>query len=477
MLMSYVGSLKTQIYGPILRNLGVNLWTLRVPMLLAATVSIWLFFLLLRRLAGDRAALIGCALLACDSLFLLTAAFDWGPVALQHLLLIGGALALVRFFQARGSGALAGAAFLFGLAMWDKALAVWSLSGLAIAGILTFPRQIFDALTARRLLIAVLAFCLGALPLLVYNADNQWGTFTGNFQRNTGDIPRKALILFRTFSGSGLFGWMTGDDRATPQPHAPVGALEKASAAISSAAGHPHESLLFYGFLLALLLAPLAGPTGLRMILLALIAIAVAWVQMAINQNTGGSIHHTILLWPLPHFIMAISFSAASYRLGRAGIPAAAAITAVLAISGALVINEYIAQAVRNGGTPSWTEAIFPLSADLKTRPSNWVFALDWGITDPLRLLQRGRLRVTVGTDQLSKPELSAQDRAQLQQMISTPGNLFIDHTPDFAFQPSITGKLTEFAAQAGYRRELLTEIPDSHGRAVYEVYRFVSNP
>ena len=93
MLMSYVGA--TQIHRSTARcsgNFGVGLRTVREPMLLAGVASLWLFFLLLRRIAGDRAALIGCALLACDSLYLLTTCFDWGPVALQHLLLIGGAL-------------------------------------------------------------------------------------------------------------------------------------------------------------------------------------------------------------------------------------------------------------------------------------------------------------------------------------------------------------------------------------------------
>jgi hypothetical protein len=36
MLMSYVGGLKSILYGPILRNLGVSLRTLREPVLLAA---------------------------------------------------------------------------------------------------------------------------------------------------------------------------------------------------------------------------------------------------------------------------------------------------------------------------------------------------------------------------------------------------------------------------------------------------------
>ena len=94
-------------------------------------------------MAGLRAACIGCCLLAADSLYLLTTCFDWGPVALQHLLVVGGVLLLMRFYQTLSSLSLAAGFFLLGLALWDKALGMWMLSGLGIAGILIFQREIW----------------------------------------------------------------------------------------------------------------------------------------------------------------------------------------------------------------------------------------------------------------------------------------------------------------------------------------------
>src|ERR1019366_7707405 len=83
MLMNYLGTLKSWIYRPIFQRFGAGVWAMRVPMLLAGAASVWLFYLLLRRVAGQRAALFGCGLLATDSLYLLTTCLDWGPVALQ----------------------------------------------------------------------------------------------------------------------------------------------------------------------------------------------------------------------------------------------------------------------------------------------------------------------------------------------------------------------------------------------------------
>jgi len=347
------------------------------------------------------------------------------------------------------------------------------ISGIGIAGMLTFPRQILAALTGRRILIAVLAFCAGALPLIAYNVNNHWATFNGNFQRDISAVPRKAAFLIHSASGYGLFGWLTADDIQTLHPHLASGPLEKASARISAIAGHPRGGLLLYGFILALVLAPFAGPKGIRLITFALAAMGVAWIQMAINRDTGGSIHHTSLLWPMPQFVMAVSFSAASARLGRAAIPAVAAIAAILATSGVLVSNEYFAKAVRNGGGPAWNDAILPLAWSIKESPSRWVFSLDWNIGEQIHLLRQGKVLTAPGYDQISKPEMTPDDQAILERMISNPDNLFIGHTPPFEFVPGYPRKLKAFAAARGYRCEIVSEIADSYGRHVFEVYRY----
>jgi 4-amino-4-deoxy-L-arabinose transferase-like glycosyltransferase len=473
MQMSYLGALKSWIYSPIFHVFGTGVSALRDPVLLAGVASVWLFFLLLRRVAGERAAIIGCGLLAVDSLYLLTICFDWGPVALQHLLLVGGLLLLVRFYQTRKHLALAGGAFLLGLAMWDKALAVWMLTGIGIAGILTFPRQIFGVITIRRAVIGALAFALGALPLIIYNVDENFATFRSNVARDTSDIPGKARSLMYTVNGQGLFGWLADEDWQAPVPHQPKGWLQNASARISSLAGHPRHNLMIYALALALLLAPLARGTALRAILLALIAMAVGWAQMAVTANAGGSVHHAILLWPFPEMVIAVSFAAASRRLGRAGIPSVAAVLVVMMISGALVTNEYYAVMSRNGGTLNWTDAIFRLSDYMKGVASSNVFCADWGIMDSLRLLNRGKLPLNVGTDPISKPELSPNDRDYLKRMISEPSNVFIAHTKDFEFFQGVNAKLLKYAAESGYEREMMAVIADGWGRPVYEVYHF----
>ena len=198
-----------------------------------------------------------------------------------------------------------------------------------------FPRQILRVTTLRRVAISVAAFRNWSVaPDIVYNVETRWSTFRGQ-GFGADDLAGKARLLMYTAEGRGLYGWMVYKDWQTPHIHAPRGALQKASLAISSAAGRPREGLLLWAFALALLLAPLARGPDLRAILFALIAIAVQWARMAITVGAGGSVHHAILIWPLPQMLIAVSFAAASRRLGRAAQPVAAGALAAFTLAGA----------------------------------------------------------------------------------------------------------------------------------------------
>ena len=476
MVMSYVGALKSWLYRPIFDVFGTSVWAVRVPMLLAGAAGIWLFFLFLGRVAGERAAVIGCGLLAADASYLLTICFDWGPVALQHLLLIGGLLLVVRFWQDKQELALAAGFFLFGLAMWDKASAIWSLSGLGLAAVVTLPREIRRAFTMRRLAAAGLAFAIGALPLIAYNAGSGGRTFRDTVARETSGLAQKARVLRMTADGSLLFGWLLNGDAPAPHPSEPRGRMERASVSAASLLGNPKSNLTLYAFAAALLLAPLGSGRERRAMLFALIAMAAIWAQMAVTANAGASAHHAILLWPFPQMAIGISFAAASRRLGRAGKPLAAAVLALLMVTGLAVINQYRVLMARNGGAVNWSDAIYALSDYLKTVPAREIFCVDWGLTGSLHLLNHGRLPLRVGSEELAKAEWSPADRGQLTVMVTGPDHVFLAHTAELEIFRGFDARLMHYAQDLGYSRDMLAVIADRHGRPTFELYRFVES-
>ena len=101
MVMSYVGALKSYVYVPVFRIWRPSAASTRVPALILGGLTIWLLYVLTRRTLGTKAAISGTALLATDTTFLITTRYDWGPVVLQHLCLVSGVLAIIRFVETR----------------------------------------------------------------------------------------------------------------------------------------------------------------------------------------------------------------------------------------------------------------------------------------------------------------------------------------------------------------------------------------
>jgi len=474
MLMSYIGALKSWLYMPIFRVWRPSAASTRIPVILAGGLTIWLFSLLLRRLSGDRAAVIGLALLCTDTSFLLTTCFDWGPVVLQHLLAVSGILCIVCFHQQNKLRFLAAGFFLFGLGIWDKALFAWLLGGMGVATLLVLPSQLRKHFNLRNVATVLVAFAMGAFPLIRYNVRQNLATFRDNAAWNADEIRIKTRVLTTTFSGQALFGYLVRDNTDGPprQPGTPIGRL---SVRLSELTDHPENGFLFYAFLVSFALTVWLWFTPVRKpILFFLTAGAIAWLQMLFGKNVGGSVHHTILLWPFPALIIAIAFAEASRRLGRAGVPLVAAAVLIVAGRDMMVTNEYFARMVRNGPGESFSEAIYPLSDFLRRVKAPVIYLDDWGMFDNLRLLDKGTLPLRVGNDPLSKPQLDADDRQEVLRRLAEADALFVGHPDGAELFPGVNAKLRAMAAEAGYSQNRVAAIPDRNGRIIFEVLRFV---
>jgi hypothetical protein len=472
MLMSYVGALKSWIYTPIFLIWEPSAVSLRVPVICFGCLTIWLFYRLLLRIAGPRAAILGCVLLSTDTLFLLTACFDWGPVVLQHLLLVAGVLCVVRFHQESRLRFFAAGFLLFGLALWDKAVFAWILTGMAIAAPAVFPKEFWKCLRPRNVAVAALAFFLGAAPLIFYNICFPLYTFRSNAVYSTRYFPEKWRTLSGALSGQSLFGYLARVDPAGHSRNA-LTAIERASVRLSELAGHPVSAFFGYAVLAALLLLPVLWLTPARRpILFSAITMLVAWLQMLVTSGAGTAAHHVVLLWPFP-VVVAVAFAEVSRMLGRVGNPLAAAVLLLLASTNALVTNEYFALLVRNGGGVVWTDAIYPLSNYLSRFQSQVIYITDWGIFDIVRMLNEGDLRMQICGDTLSKPNLDAADRSLLLDRISEKGAIFAGHTEETEMLKGVNATLRTLAVDAGYQREMLAQIADRNGRAIFQVFRF----
>ena len=461
MVMSYTGALKTWLYAALFQFFEPNEWSVRIPVLLMGTATVWLTWVWVRRTAGNRAAAAAAILLATDTLFQLTNTFDWGPVALQHILLMAGLVAFDQYLRKQRLSLLAVASFLWGLGLWDKALLIWPLAGLAVAALCVYPRETLSRIRPKPLAIAVAAFLIGAAPLVQFNLAQHGQTATANTHLTAEDIPGKMTILRHTLDGSALFGYMvysTGDDYAI-RPRNFVGRLA------ASIPGQHRHNLMFPACVAALALMFLARPHR-RLLAFLLITTAVTWAQMAFNKGTGGAAHHAILLWPFPVIFVAIAFTAAAERIPRYGPPALAAVIALLAGANLLTTAEYLKDFAVYGAAGGWTDAVYRLSNSIEqNKKTTWFGLVDWGYLNGLRLLHEGDLPLFIvqvdGDPNELKREIDGSDR------------LFIQHTEDKQIFPGVNDRLRDNALKLGYIEKLERTIHDRNGRPVFELFRF----
>jgi hypothetical protein len=460
MVLWYIGTLKTALCWPVLHFFAPSLYALRMPAVLAGAASILLFFFFAESAAGRLAAAGATVLLASDPTFLLTDTFDWGPAALEHLLLIGACLAMVRRRPAL-------AAFLCGLALWNKATFVWALTGLAAAALIAdlplfrpgVPSQVRRFFADRRLLPrCAAALFIGALPLILFNLHRRAATLNASQGISLHEFPAKVHQLHAALDGSGLFGYIAAEDWATnrPQPVHPI-----LGAGLRS-------SLFAYAFVLAIAAAP--WWPARRAGVFALAFCAVTFLAMAITRGAGGAIHHSVLLWPMPQLLVGIACSALRPRWAALAI-------GVLAISNLLVTERYFYQLDRNGGEGNFTDAVSTLSVKLASLPGSAIYIADWGIYEPLVYLEQGRVPLHYSPAPLAAEHPNSAQSREMDGMLAGPRGLFVTHVAGREMFHGSRARLENFAAARRLRKRVVEVIPDSNGRPVFELWRFSPAP
>ena len=397
MVMTYIGSLKTLLFWPIFRIFGAGPWTLRLPVALLGAVTIFVFFHLARVSGGAWAAAIGAFLLATDPVFLLTNTFDWGPVALEHVFLVTGCWFVYRFGSKIGPDDgrdariwdLAAGFLCWGLALWNKAIFVWALSGLIAGGVLVFWPEIRRCWKPRVVLVAAAAFLCGALPLVIYNLSHANATLTENAHLDPRSVPGKWIQVELAANGASLFGYMTGEEW-WPNPQAPHSARGRAASWIREHLGQHRSTGFYYVFGALLLAAPWWWKY--RAARFSLVFMAVAWFLMALTHDAGTSAHHVILLWPFPILFVSVALASLPWR------PIAWAAAAVMIAMNLLVLNQYVYQFERDGAGDVFTDALYPLSATLDSYADRTLYVVDWGIYENLNLLHEGRLNFRIAS-------------------------------------------------------------------------------
>jgi hypothetical protein len=356
MLMSYLGADKVYLYGVILKVVPPSPWSLRLPVVFAGALTIWLIFVTVRRFTNDCVAATLACLIATDPVFLLTTTLDWGPVAVQHLLFAAAFACLAR------PQPMIFAAFLaLGAALWDKGTAAWTIVAMAVSAAVFLHANVRAYVTSRNLVSALLGFAVGALPLLVFNIFHHWATLRESAIFSTAGVGLKIVAMFDALGGRDMF---------TPLLRG----------------GTPEWSTLApFAFAAALILLFRRDIAPIRPVaLFALFTGLLTWFMM-LFMKAGGEPHHLVLIWPWPHlFLVCVLGFAFRKRVFLA-------IATALILSNILMVGLYAQRTYAFGPREAWSEATYALPSILPENKK--IVTLDWGIRNTGTFLTRGNVK------------------------------------------------------------------------------------
>ena len=166
LLMPYIGALKSYLYALIFKVLGVSVFTIRVPVIIVGTLTLYLSYALVRIMTGTLSAIFVLVLLSFDASFLFFVRTDVGPNALELLLKMLALLSLFIYFNKQGNIAFLfcfAASILLGL--FNKLNFTWFINGLVCTYPIFYFAKIRSVLACanrfRKTLIIVIA--LGAI--------------------------------------------------------------------------------------------------------------------------------------------------------------------------------------------------------------------------------------------------------------------------------------------------------------------------
>ena len=401
MAASYAGALKTWLYTPLLLFVSPSIWLVLVPVVLLAALSILLTGRLLTKIAGPAAGLVAICLIATDVTFLLTATFDWGPVVLQHLLLITALLSITEWHRSSSPKWLFLAGLSIGLALWDKSLVLWQLSGLTVALLLLAFPSVKSVWSRTRFWIFTRGLLLGAFPLIAANCRHHFATIRDNGHMSPAEVSMKAAFIRAALDGQAattflVERWNNNADHI----HRPFGTL---ALTLAHSLGDAPSLWRFYpGLLIILIAVCLASTIQRKWILFFLLSGFMAWIQSALTIHAGNVVHHAVLHWVSWYCALSLSFTVAlESRLIYIRLAAAFALLFLIA-RGILVLAASYGLLILHPATPRWTNADSALVDHLLNAGVKRVVVVDWGIKNVISIRSRDRIAVDNQAPQLN---------------------------------------------------------------------------
>ena len=381
-VQSYLGALKCWLLIPGFQLFGNTVAALRGSNLFWGCIALLFFMLGTRRWLGLRVALIAGALLAFDPAHFFLCIVDWGVAVPSFLCRCIAFFLAVVWWQRRRAPYLFFAALFAGLGFFNKIDFAVLLGAVFFAGFVCFRQTFWTALTTPVSTVAfgVAGFLVGAGAILLKMPLILRSTFSGANPGSPGEFTEKINTMVALYDGSYFYrllnvGGMFERMYAEPAGFLPIFGLVLLAAVIVCVAERTQRN---------------SDQTRIGLFLVATLMVATLGV---IILPGAVRIHHSVLVYPLPHLIIAFAANSFLQRSATAKernlMVTAATWIVLLGLFSSQLFAIYRTQKLvrETGGRGRWSEQFDQFSREIKDRPDLTVVSLDWGFNEQLNFL------------------------------------------------------------------------------------------
>jgi hypothetical protein len=423
-IQPYLGALKCWMLLPVFKLFGLTQPVLRMANLGWSLLGLLLCMVWVYRAFGTWESLaVGC-LLASDPGFFFLSVVDWGVAVPSFVCRTGGLLLALFAVQKRSVAYSFFAGLVFGLGFFNKIDFVTFLLGITISAVLVWRRECLMLVRSKgRMFIACsLGFILGVGPMFFNLPQIIRDILTGETSFAVNEFPEKINTLRTMYDGSYFYRLFT------------VGGSFQRMQHIASPVWSPLGIVLIVSIFLQIALYWRSSEDKLSRQKRTFVLLAGVLVTLGILLLPGADrIHHTALIYPLPHLLLAVTivgawngwkiFSKRRWLLRGSAMT----VTMVVLIFQFIAIVQTESLIRRTGGSGWWSSALNRFCSEYAHATDISIVSLDWGFSEQLDFLTDG--------PRLLEPFWGQYGSAPLK-LPRDPNFVYLVHPPEYTLLP-----------------------------------------
>ena len=446
-VQTYLGALKSWMLIPAFALFGATGAVLRASNLFWQLIALLLLMLAAGRWLGLGAALMTGALLVFDPTFFFFSTLDWGVAVPSLACRCACFYFAVRWNQLRNLRDAFLVGLFAGLGFFNKADFAVFLIAVSVAALICYWRQLLATIRANSISVALacFGFAIGAGPMLFKIPRMLALTVSGPHPNAPGEFSVKMTTLMSMYDGSHFYRLMNAG-----------GVFER----MYDGVGGP-RALLGIALVAALFVFAFVFGKQLaeaRRILFLIVAAVLITLGIFLLPD-AVRIHHAVLVYPLPHLIIA-AVVALVWNSGRLRQIVALVAVAVVCLIGLRSIAATQSLIRETGGHGRWSESFDRFCHENRNRSDLTIVSLDWGFNEQLMFLTDG--------PQLSEPFWNFNQT--LPPLPEDPNYVYLAHPPEYSGLKYDVAYLSQFQSNANVQ---ITPYVDRQNQVAFYAIRF----